>query len=83
MNAIPVDQEHERQKEQEVLGEGSEYTVLKSKSMFSPAEKNKTSTNCEPEPGKNHGNTGNDASLTDPRVTQLQTPLKKNDKLVS
>ena len=80
MKAIPAGSD------QEVLGESNEYTVLKSKSIFSPTEKNKLNIDCEPESEKNIVNTGiniNDANLTDPRVTQLQTPLKKNDKLVS
>ena len=68
MKAIPAGSE------QEILGESSEYTVLKSKSIFSPTEKNKQITDCEPESEKNIVNTGiniNDANLTDPRVTQL------------
>ena len=71
MNAIPIDLE------QEVLGENSEYTVLKSKSIFSSSEKNKSNIHCEPDPEKNNGYTvntsnnvinHNDANLTDPRV---------------
>ena len=63
MKAIPAGSERE------ILGESSEYTVLKSKSIFSPTEKNKQITDCVPESEKNIVN--NDANLTDPRVTQL------------